>query len=62
MPMTEGINEAKVTAWLLAHVPALTPPVQYTLIAGGHSNLTYACDDAAGRRYVLRRPAASSQA
>ncbi len=54
--MTEGIDEPRITEWLAAHVPALTPPVSYTLIAGGHSNLTYACDDAAGRRYVLRRP------
>lgn len=54
--MIEGIAEAGVTDWLARHVPALSLPVRYTLIAGGHSNLTYACDDAAGRRYVLRRP------
>ena len=54
--MIEGINEPQVTAWLAAHIRTLTPPVNYTLIAGGHSNLTYACDDAAGQRYVLRRP------
>jgi len=54
--MIEGIREPAVTAWLAAHVPALTPPVSYSLIAGGHSNLTYACEDSAGRRYVLRRP------
>jgi aminoglycoside phosphotransferase (APT) family kinase protein len=54
--MTEGINELNVTNWLAAHVPALTPPVSYTLIAGGHSNLTYACTDSAGCRLVLRRP------
>ncbi|MGD9602220.1 MAG: phosphotransferase family protein [Gammaproteobacteria bacterium] len=54
--MLEGIDEPKVTAWLAAHVPALASPVRYSLIAGGHSNLTYACEDAAGHRYVLRRP------
>lgn len=54
--MTEGINEANVTAWLAAHVPALVPPVDYVLIAGGHSNLTYSARDAAGHCYVLRRP------
>lgn len=54
--MTEGIAAAEVTAWLEAHVPALTRPVEYKLIAGGHSNLTYQCTDAEGRRYVLRRP------
>lgn len=54
--MAEGIESANVTAWLAAHVPALTPPVDYVLIAGGHSNLTYSARDAAGRCYVLRRP------
>ncbi|MBK8958751.1 MAG: phosphotransferase family protein [Proteobacteria bacterium] len=54
--MTEGIDAVNVTAWLAAHVPALTPPVEYVLIAGGHSNLTYSARDAAGRCYVLRRP------
>ena len=33
-----------------------TPPVEYTLIAGGHSNLTYRCEDRNGRAVVLRRP------
>ena len=54
--MTEGIDTTNVNAWLAAHVPALTPPVEYVLIAGGHSNLTYSARDAAGRCYVLRRP------
>jgi len=52
----EGIAAAAVTDWLAAHVPVLEPPVTYALIAGGHSNLTYACTDRAGHRYVLRRP------
>jgi aminoglycoside phosphotransferase (APT) family kinase protein len=56
MVMTEGIDTDKVTAWLAAHVPALTPPVDYVLIAGGHSNLTYSARDADGRCYVIRRP------
>ncbi|MSR13579.1 MAG: phosphotransferase family protein [Gammaproteobacteria bacterium] len=54
--MTEGINEPFVTNWLATQGPRLAPPVRYTLIAGGHSNLTYACDDSAGRCVVLRRP------
>lgn len=54
--MTEGIDDARVGAWLAARLPALTLPLRYTLIAGGHSNLTFACTDAEGRRYVLRRP------
>ena len=54
--MIEGIDAAKVGSWLAAHVPALTPPLSYELLAGGHSNLTYRASDAAGRHYVLRRP------
>lgn len=54
--MTDGIKEAAVTAWLAAHTPELTPPVSYSLITGGHSNLTFRCEDSAGRVYVLRRP------
>jgi aminoglycoside phosphotransferase (APT) family kinase protein len=54
--MVEGINADGVTQWLRAHVPALELPVKFTLITGGHSNLTYRCEDAASHAYVLRRP------
>ena len=54
--MVEGINENNVTAWLKENTPSLEPPVSYSLFAGGHSNLTYRCEDAAGKVYVLRRP------
>ncbi len=53
---TKGIDEAKVTPWLEANVEGLTGPVTYTLIAGGHSNLTYKVVDADGGAFVLRRP------
>ncbi len=52
----EGIIADEVVAWLKQYTPALTEPVTFDLIAGGHSNLTYSCSDAAGRKYVLRRP------
>lgn len=52
----EGINEEPVTAWLAARVPGLAPPLTFTLIAGGHSNLTFRCEDRRGAAYVLRRP------
>jgi aminoglycoside phosphotransferase (APT) family kinase protein len=52
----DGIDEARVTPWLEANVAGLRPPLTFTLIAGGHSNLTYRVDDAAGGAYVLRRP------
>lgn len=52
----EGINEAPVTEWLAARIPGLEPPLTFTLIAGGHSNLTYRFVDDRGAAYVLRRP------
>ncbi len=52
----EGINEAKVTGWMLDHLPEVTTPLTFTLIAGGRSNLTFRVEDAAGRAWALRRP------
>jgi aminoglycoside phosphotransferase (APT) family kinase protein len=54
--MTEGISTAAVSAWLLRHIEGVTAPFTFELITGGHSNLTFAVTDAAGRRLVLRRP------
>ena len=45
-----------MTEWLASKVPALDPPLSFTLIAGGRSNLTYRVEDAAGRTWALRRP------
>ena len=50
-----GIHLENVTAWMAQRVE-LSPPLQFEIIAGGHSNLTYRVTDAAGRRWVLRRP------
>jgi aminoglycoside phosphotransferase (APT) family kinase protein len=52
----EGVDAEAVTAWLSERVPALERPLAFSLIAGGHSNLTYLVTDTAGRRWVLRRP------
>lgn len=52
----EGINEGNVTAWLAERIPGLAPPLHFSLIAGGHSNLTYRVADQANAAYVLRRP------
>lgn len=52
----KGIDHDNVTAWLTERVPGCTPPLDFSLIAGGHSNLTYAVSDANGARWVLRRP------
>lgn len=51
-----GIDVPKVTAWLAENVPGLEPPVEFSLISGGRSNLTYGFTDAAGVRRALRRP------
>jgi aminoglycoside phosphotransferase (APT) family kinase protein len=54
--MIEGIDIEKVTAWFRQAVPDLKEPMSFSLIAGGHSNLTFRCTDANGRDFVLRRP------
>ena len=54
--MAEGINAENVTKWLVERIPGIKPPLNFSLIAGGHSNLTFRCEDSAGNAYVLRRP------
>ncbi|MCP3989577.1 MAG: phosphotransferase family protein [Actinomycetia bacterium] len=51
----EGIHRENVTAWLAARTE-IEDPLQFDLIAGGRSNMTYTVTDASGRRFVLRRP------
>ncbi|MEY8040348.1 phosphotransferase family protein [Saccharopolyspora cebuensis] len=51
-----GIEPVAVTRWLAEHVPDLVPPVEFALISGGRSNLTYRLTDAAGSVRALRRP------
>jgi aminoglycoside phosphotransferase (APT) family kinase protein len=54
--LVEGINHEQVTAWLKDKVPHLQAPVTFSLIAGGHSNLTFRCLGSNGATCVLRRP------
>jgi aminoglycoside phosphotransferase (APT) family kinase protein len=51
----EGIDIDRVSAWMAERTP-LTLPLAFKLIAGGRSNMTFTVTDAAGRRFVLRRP------
>jgi aminoglycoside phosphotransferase (APT) family kinase protein len=51
-----GIHAEQVTRWFEAHVPSVRPPLRFTLIAGGHSNLTYRVDHEGEGAFVLRRP------
>lgn len=52
----QGIDAPRVTAWFREHAPGTQPPLTFSLITGGHSNLTYTVTDEAGSRWVLRRP------
>ena len=52
----EGYDQPAVEAWIAEHVDALRPPLRWTRLEGGHSNLTYRLDDADGRKAVIRRP------
>jgi aminoglycoside phosphotransferase (APT) family kinase protein len=56
MAPVEGINLPQVTAWAAQRIAGLQAPLEFSLIAGGHSNLTYRFVDASGTAYVLRRP------
>jgi aminoglycoside phosphotransferase (APT) family kinase protein len=59
MSVTEapaGISVDPVTDWLSSHVDGVKGPLTFIRLKGGHSNLTYRIDDAAGNAYVLRRP------
>ncbi len=51
-----GIDVGRVTSWFESNVAEAQPPLRFDVIAGGHSNLTFAVTDAAGSRFVLRRP------
>jgi aminoglycoside phosphotransferase (APT) family kinase protein len=55
-PELAGIEPARVGNWLTENVPGLAAPVEFTLVAGGRSNLTYQVTDASGVRVALRRP------
>jgi len=53
--LPNGIS-GNVEQWLVSNIEGATAPFSYVQIAGGHSNLTFAVTDAAGHKYVLRRP------
>ncbi len=51
-----GIDVEHVTQWFQEHVPGAAVPLDFLLIAGGRSNLTFKVTDGAGHAWVLRRP------
>ncbi|HET9770721.1 MAG TPA: phosphotransferase family protein [Acidimicrobiia bacterium] len=50
-----GFDPAVVEDWLPT-VTDVRPPVTWTRLPGGHSNLTYLLTDGTGRELVIRRP------
>ena len=52
----DGIHAANVTKWFTDNVPGAAPPLEFTLIAGGRSNLTFRVEDTRGQAWALRRP------
>lgn len=52
----QGIDDQRVTGWLVEHVEGATAPFEFELIVGGRSNLTFLVTGCDGRRFVLRRP------
>ena len=55
-PVVPGIDVPAVSAWLAAELPELEPPLAFTRIGAGQSNLTFRVDAGAGGSVVLRRP------
>lgn len=53
---SSGIDVARVSRWMSENVPGAVGPFEYSLIAGGRSNLTFRVVGADGSAYVLRRP------
>jgi aminoglycoside phosphotransferase (APT) family kinase protein len=51
-----GVDVERVTSWFADHVPRAEPPLSFSLITGGHSNLTFDVTDRRSHRWVLRRP------
>ncbi len=58
-PAPIGIRSDAVAAWFSTHLPDARPPLRFSLVAGGRSNLTYRVDDRDGHAYALRRPPVS---
>jgi aminoglycoside phosphotransferase (APT) family kinase protein len=51
-----GIHVPHVTEWFSEHVDGVEPPLEFSIISGGRSNLTYRVEDANGRSWAFRRP------
>jgi aminoglycoside phosphotransferase (APT) family kinase protein len=52
----KGINATHLERYFADHVEGVDPPLRFSMITGGHSNLTYLVEGANGAKAVLRRP------
>jgi len=52
----KGIQQDRLEDYFAEHVAGAEPPLRFSLITGGRSNLTYLVEDAKGVTRVLRRP------
>jgi aminoglycoside phosphotransferase (APT) family kinase protein len=52
----KGIQQANLETYFESEIEGAKAPLSFSLIQGGHSNLTYLVEDALGRKRVLRRP------
>ena len=55
-----GLDADRVTQWLVDNLDGVRPPVDFSLIAAGGSNLTFRAVDDAGSAWALRRPPATA--
>jgi aminoglycoside phosphotransferase (APT) family kinase protein len=55
-----GVDVDRVTSWFESNIDGAKAPLEFDLIAGGRSNLTFKVTDATGASYVLRRPPVSN--
>ena len=55
----EGIDRTRVSEWFSKNVEGVSGPLDFSLVAGGRSNLTYRVTDSAGNAWALRRPPVS---
>jgi aminoglycoside phosphotransferase (APT) family kinase protein len=51
-----GLDASRVGAWMADNVAGAAAPLSFSLLAGGHSNLTYSVTGADDARFVVRRP------
>lgn len=51
-----GYDRQAVEAWIQSNLTELKPPLTWTQLEGGHSNLTYKLVDEQGNIAVIRRP------